>query len=57
MAGSRYKSWTEEEDRRLLELHDSGRSAFSIAMALKRTKSGVQSRLSFLRADDQDNRR
>ena len=54
MTFNRNRNWTEEEDRRLLELHDAGRSALSIAAALKRSKAAVQTRISKLRADAED---
>ena len=41
--------WTEEEDRRLLELRQCGRTSISIAAKLKRTVKAVNARLSFLR--------
>jgi len=45
------RKWTDEEDRKLLELHDARRSILSIAAALKRTKGAVHARLSILRAE------
>ena len=44
------RPWTEEEDRRLLQLKAAGRSAISIAVALKRSTGGVEGRLSVMRA-------
>ena len=41
--------WTEEEDRRLLELRQCGRTSLSVAAKLKRTVKAVNARLSFLR--------
>ena len=41
--------WTEEDDRRLLELRQDGRTSISIAAKLKRTAEAVDARLSFLR--------
>ena len=43
------KPWTEEEERRLVELRASGKSCVSIAAALKRTARAVNSRMSILR--------
>ena len=43
-------AWTEEDDRRLLELRASGRSSISIAAALKRSTKAIDRRLSDLRA-------
>jgi hypothetical protein len=42
---AKYSKWTPEEDRRLLELHEAGRSRVRIAAALGRTTGSVQSRL------------
>lgn len=50
MTFNRNRNWTEEEERRLLELHDAGRSHRSIAAALKRSKAAVHARISKLRA-------
>ena len=50
MAGNKYRLWTPEDDRRLLDLHAAGRSAISISAALKRSREAVQGRLSILRA-------
>ncbi len=46
---NRKRPWTAEEDRRLLELRASGRSAISIAVVLKRRAGAVRSRLTILR--------
>jgi hypothetical protein len=43
------KPWTEDEERRLVELRASGKCCVSIAAALKRTARAVNSRLSILR--------
>ncbi|MBR1193812.1 hypothetical protein JQ634_30790 [Bradyrhizobium sp. AUGA SZCCT0240] len=43
-------SWSEDEDRRLLELRDAGRTSVSIANALKRTVGAVDNRLWLLRS-------
>ena len=50
MVGNKYRVWTQDDDRRLLELHVAGRSAISMSAALKRSKGAVVSRLSVLRA-------
>jgi DNA-binding transcriptional MerR regulator len=50
MVGNKYRLWTPEDDRRLLELRRAGRSAVSISAALKRSKGSVNARLSILRA-------
>jgi hypothetical protein len=47
---NRYRIWTPEEDRRLLELHAAGRSTVSISAALRRSKMAVRGRISILRA-------
>jgi hypothetical protein len=45
--GARYSSrWSPEEDRQLTELWDSGMEARAIGRKLKRTPSGVRSRVS-----------
>jgi len=41
--------WTDDEDRRLLELRQGGRTSISIAAKLKRTAGAVNARLYFLR--------
>jgi hypothetical protein len=50
MVGNKYRLWTPEDDRRLLELRATGRSTVSISAALKRSSGAVISRLSILRA-------
>jgi hypothetical protein len=50
----KYRSWTPEEDARLIELRASGRSAISIAAALKRTTKSVERRLSNLRTRERE---
>jgi len=50
MVGNRYKIWTQEDDRRLIELREAGRSTVSISAALRRSKSAVRGRISILRA-------
>ena len=44
------KIWTEEQDRRLLELRAAGRSSVSIGAALHRTAKAINGRLVLLRA-------
>jgi hypothetical protein len=46
---NRKRPWTDEDDRRLLELRAAGRSALSISVALRRTASAVAGRISILR--------
>jgi hypothetical protein len=43
------RPWTEEDDRRLLQLRDQGLSTIKIGVTLKRTTKAVTSRLSILR--------
>jgi hypothetical protein len=43
------RPWTEEDDRRLLQLKDQRLSAIKIGVTLKRTTKAVTSRLSILR--------
>jgi hypothetical protein len=43
------RPWTEEDDRRLLQLRDQGLSTIKIGVTLKRTTKAVTSRLSVLR--------
>jgi hypothetical protein len=50
MVVNKYRRWTQEDDRRLLELRAAGRSAISISAALRRSRGAVISRLSVLRA-------
>jgi len=50
MAATKYRLWTQEDDRRLLELHAAGRSAISMSAALRRSKSAVIGRLCLLKA-------
>jgi hypothetical protein len=50
MVGNKYMLWTQEDDRRLLELRASGRSVVSMAAALKRSKGAIRARLNILRA-------
>jgi hypothetical protein len=50
----RNRSWTAEDDRRLLELRATGRSSRSIGVALKRSAKAVDDRLRILRRRDRD---
>jgi hypothetical protein len=49
MVATRYRFWTPEDDRRLLELNAAGRSTV-ISAALKRSGKAVIARLNILRA-------
>ena len=44
------KTWTEEDDRRLLEMRAAGRSIPSVAAALKRSAGAVTGRIAALRS-------
>jgi hypothetical protein len=46
------RQWTEDEDKRLLTMSAQKRSPLSIALALKRTKAAIVSRLSILRTTE-----
>ena len=46
---NRNRTWTADEDGRLLELQGSGRSVTSIALMLKRSEAAVKGRLYMLR--------
>ena len=50
MGVKRNRRWTEEDDRRLLELRAGGRSALSISTVLKRSVGAVEGRLSIVRS-------
>ena len=49
MARKSNTKWTEEDDRRLLELRAAGRSALSIGLALRRSSSAIEGRLGVLK--------
>lgn len=49
MAEKQNRHWTEEDDRRLLELKAAGRSAVSIAAALKWAPGAIHGRLGAIR--------
>ena len=44
------KPWTEEDDRRLMEMRAAGRSIRSLAAALRRSAGAVTGRISVLRS-------
>jgi hypothetical protein len=46
--------WTEEDDRRLLQLRSAGKSVLSIGLALKRSSSAIEGRLGVLKAKARD---
>ncbi len=48
MTFNRSRPWTDEEDRRLLELKTAGRSSLSIAVALRRSAKAIDGRASNL---------
>ena len=50
MARKSNTKWTEEDDRRLLELRAVGKSALSIGLALRRSASAIEGRLGVLKA-------
>jgi hypothetical protein len=50
------RPWTEDEDKKLLTIAAQKRAPLSIALALRRTKGAVNSRLSILRTAEVLNR-
>jgi hypothetical protein len=50
MARKSNTKWTEEDDRRLLQLRSAGKSALSIGLALRRSSSAIEGRLGVLKA-------
>jgi hypothetical protein len=46
--------WTEEDDRRLLQLRSAGKSTRSIGLALRRSSSAIEGRLGVLKARARD---
>jgi hypothetical protein len=48
MARNQNRIWSEEDDRRLLEMKAAGRSGVSIAAALRRSAGAVHARVSKL---------
>ena len=51
---TRNRPWTDEEERRLLEMRAAGRSIISVALALKRSTATVQLRLTGLRRRERE---
>ena len=49
VAKNQNKPWTDEEDRRLMELKAAGRSAISIGASMKRSTGAVEARASLIR--------
>ena len=43
------KPWTEEDDRRLIEMQAAGKSTFHMCAGLKRSAGGVKARIGILR--------
>jgi hypothetical protein len=54
MARKSNSKWTEEDDRRLLELRSAGKSVLSIGLALRRSSSAIEGRLGVLKAKARD---
>jgi len=50
MLRNQRRRWTEEEDRRLLELRATGRSVASIAVALRLSAKAIRLRLAGVRS-------
>lgn len=50
MARRSNTKWTEEDDRRLLQLRSAGKSALLIGLALRRSSSAIEGRLGVLKA-------
>jgi uncharacterized protein (DUF2252 family) len=50
MTANKNRRWTEDDERRLLELKAAGRSAVSISAALKRSVSTIKGRAGVIRA-------
>ena len=44
------KPWTEEDDRRLMEMRVTGKSTFLMCAVLKRSAGGIKARIAILRA-------
>ena len=49
---NRNRTWTPEEDERLLEMQQSGRSLMLIAASLKRSQAAIEGRLYVLKKRD-----
>jgi hypothetical protein len=54
MARKSNTKWSEEDDRRLLELRSAGKSILSIGLALRRSSSAIEGRLGVLKAKGRD---
>jgi hypothetical protein len=54
MARKSNMKWTEDDDRRLLQLRSAGKSPLSIGLALKRSTSAIEGRLGVLKAKARD---
>jgi hypothetical protein len=54
MARKSNTKWTEEDDRRLLQLRSAGKSTLSIGLALRRSSSAIEGRLGVLKAKARD---
>jgi hypothetical protein len=50
MARNSNKPWSEEDDRRLLEMRAAGRTAISIGLVFRRSAGAVEGRMTVLRA-------
>ena len=50
MVARQNRHWTEEDESRLLEMKAAGRSAVSIAAALKRSAGAIHGRMGVIRA-------
>ena len=56
MARKRNMKWTEEDDRRLLQLRSAGKAALSIGLTLRRSSSAIKGRLVVLKAKARENK-
>jgi hypothetical protein len=54
MARQSNTKWTEEDDRRLIELRSAGKSILSIGLALRRSSSAIEGRLGVLKSKGRD---
>ena len=50
MPARQNKPWTEEDDRRLMEMRATGKSTFFMCAVLKRSAGGIKARIANLRA-------
>ncbi|QOZ33529.1 hypothetical protein XH92_19155 [Bradyrhizobium sp. CCBAU 53421] len=48
MRANRFKSWTETEERLLVELHESTMNHRLIAIQMRRTEAGIDNRLALI---------